>query len=183
MKEVRKQIAVQVERLKDQGVYTQWSDASDLLEPHDPHRVAFEGEEDAPIIVSDDDDDMDDDDVGGVGGGAGDGDGDDADAGEGDDGDDRPPGRGLSTQGGDGDSEHGGNTDDVGGDDDTPGGSAMGGAEVATTPPLTSLAEARFMMRSHRGWSFVPPTSLPEAPFKMRAHRWWSLVGRRPSAA
>ena len=134
MKEVRKQIAVQVERLKDQGVYTQWSDASDLLEPHDPHRVAFEGEEDAPIIG---------------------GDGDDADAGEGDDGDDRPPGRGLSTQGGDGDSEHGGNTDDVGGDDDTPGGSAMGGAEVATTPPLTSLAEARFKMRPHRGWSLA----------------------------
>ena len=47
MPAVREQLKVQVQALMRQGVHTVWSDAKDLLEPYDPHRVAYEGEEDA----------------------------------------------------------------------------------------------------------------------------------------
>ena len=64
MKEARMKLKGQVRLLQSQCLVTHWSDAADLLEPHDPHRVAFEGEEDAPIYECDDgeDDDFDTDD-------------------------------------------------------------------------------------------------------------------------
>ena len=45
MKEVRQKIATQVRLLVDQGVYTDWDEASYLMEPHDNHRLSYEGDE------------------------------------------------------------------------------------------------------------------------------------------
>ena len=103
MFDVRPRIKAQVKALIQQGVYTEWSDAADLLETHDRHRVAFEGEEDAPIVDDSDEDDSDDD-VDAVDD-AGDG-GDDGDDGDG--GGDRQVLPGLSTHGDDADFQGGG---------------------------------------------------------------------------
>ena len=93
MPDVRRTLAVKVQALVDQEVYTAWSDAKDLIEPHDPHRVAYEGEEDAPIVDgSSEDGDDSDDDVGTV---DDDDDGDGGDEGHGGDG--RKGRHGLST--------------------------------------------------------------------------------------
>ena len=112
MTEVRKRLATQVKRLMEQQIINSWSDASDILEAHDPHRVCFEGEEDAAILTDNEDTDGDDDDV---------------DDDESDNNDDFPPGRGLSTRRADGDGQNDEESDDCAGDDVIHGSSGLGG--------------------------------------------------------
>ena len=95
MPAVRKKILEQVKVLMTQKVLNVWDDASDIMEPHDPHRVSWEGEEDAEIVEGEDS--SDDDDRGG----------------DGDDGDGGPGGRGLSTHEDDGEFEHEADNDDA----------------------------------------------------------------------
>ena len=127
MPEQRKTIAKQLTTLIKQKVYTFWEEATDLLEPHDPHRVAFEGEEDAPIYDcedgEDDDYNTDNDEPPDSGGGDGNS-GDDDDAGCG-----GPPERGLSTRAGDYDSHSEGGTDAGHADDGFDGSGGMDGTD------------------------------------------------------
>jgi len=128
MPAVRKHLKKQVEMLMRQGVIKYWCDASSLLEQHDPHRVSFEGEEDAPISDADDDTESDAD---AVAENADDcDDGDDADDGDDDDGGHAPRGRrGLSTHDDDAETPSGGGSDDCGDDGDF-GGDADHGGDV-----------------------------------------------------
>ena len=53
MPAVRLRIQAEVRRLMEQQVLKYWSDAGDLVEQHDPHRAAYEGEEYAVIEDAD----------------------------------------------------------------------------------------------------------------------------------
>ena len=125
-----------MKRLKEQGVVTSWSDASELLEQHDPHRVAFEGEEDVAIVNREDDDTDSDSDT-------------NEDGNDSDDGDDHPPGGGgcqpkEATE----TAESKETTTTVASPTTSQEAMAWAGAEVGTTPPLTALLETPFKMRS-----------------------------------
>ena len=127
MRDARLKIATQVKTLMEQKIVREWSDAAELLEAHDPHRVSFEGEEDFHMENGSDSEDSEHD----VDDDAGDGDdGDDVgddDAGDDDDGDGGPGG--LATHGDDadlqGDVEGDADRDDHG-DDDAAGGGGGG---------------------------------------------------------